>query len=59
MTATSNYTGHDRAVAKGAALADPAECEKDLKEFIGCLEDVETKSKAVSKERAAEIKIPA
>lgn len=59
MTATSNYTGHDRAAAKGGALADPAECEKDLKEFIDCLDEIETKSKAVAKERLAKIKIPA
>ena len=58
MTAVSNYTGHDRAAAKGGALADPAECEKDLKEFFGCLEDVEMKSKTVAIERATKIKSP-
>jgi energy-coupling factor transporter ATP-binding protein EcfA2 len=58
MTAVSSYTGHDRAAAKGGALADPPECEKDLKAFIGCLEQVDAKSKAASKAREAKIKAP-
>jgi hypothetical protein len=58
MTAASSYTGHDRATAKGGALADPAECEKDLKAFIKCLEDTETKSKAAAKSRDAKLKAP-
>jgi ABC-type uncharacterized transport system ATPase subunit len=41
MTAVSSYTGHDRPVAKGGALADPVECEKDLKAFIKCLDETE------------------
>src|SRR5262249_2789090 len=58
MTAVSSYTGHDRAAAKGGTLADPAECEKDLKAFTECLEQVDVKSKAASKAREAKIKAP-
>jgi energy-coupling factor transporter ATP-binding protein EcfA2 len=58
MTAVSSYTGHDRAVAKGGALADPAECEKDLTAFTQCLEEVEAKSKVAIKSRDAKLKAP-
>jgi hypothetical protein len=58
MTAVSSYTGHDRPVAKGGALADPAECEKNLKNFLECLEQADTKSKAVAKARDAKMKPP-
>jgi hypothetical protein len=58
MTSVSSYTGHDRAVAKGSALADPGECEKDLKAFVECLEQVEAKSKAAAKAREAKLKAP-
>jgi superfamily II DNA/RNA helicase len=58
MTAVSSYTGHDRAAAKGGALADPAECDKDLKAFTDCLEQVDAKSKAASKAREAKLKAP-
>jgi energy-coupling factor transporter ATP-binding protein EcfA2 len=58
MTSVSSYTGHDRAVAKGGALADPTECEKDLSAFIECLKQAEVKSKAAVKARDAKLKAP-
>jgi hypothetical protein len=58
MTSVSSYTGHDRAAAKGGALADLAECEKDLKAFVDCLDQVDAKSKMASKQREARLKPP-
>ena len=58
MTAASSYTGHDRPAAKGGALADPAECEKDLKALIKCLDETEVKSKTAAKSRDAKLKGP-
>jgi hypothetical protein len=58
MTAVSSYTGHDRAPAKGGALADPTECEKDLNAFSKCLADAEKKSRAAVKAREEKIKPP-
>jgi hypothetical protein len=58
MTAVSSYTGHDRPGAKGGALADPAECQNDLKAFTDCLDQTEAKSKAAAKARDAKLKPP-
>jgi energy-coupling factor transporter ATP-binding protein EcfA2 len=58
MTAVSSYTGHDRASAKGGALAEPSECEMDLASFTQCLDQVETKAKTASKSREAKLKAP-
>jgi hypothetical protein len=58
MTGVSSYTGHDRPAAKGGALAEPAECEKDLKAFTDCLDQTEAKSKAAAKARDAKLKPP-
>jgi hypothetical protein len=58
MTAASSYTGHDRPAAKGGALADPAECERDLKALIKCLEETDAKSKVAAKSREAKLKAP-
>ena len=58
MTAVSTFTGHDRAAAKGGALADPAECEKHLNALIACLDSVDTKSKAAKKSRDEKLKPP-
>lgn len=58
MTTVSSYTGHDRPAGKGGALADPAECEKDLDAFIDCLDQTDTKSKAAAKAREAKLKPP-
>lgn len=59
MSAVSSFTGHDKAGAKGGGLADPAECEKDLREFVGCLEEVREKSKNVAKARDLRVDPPA
>ena len=58
MTAVSSYTGHDRPAGKGGALADPAECEKDLKAFTDCLDQTDVKAKIAAKEREAKLKPP-
>jgi hypothetical protein len=58
MTAVSNYTGHDRAAAKGGALAEPTECEEDLEAFCKCLDDIEKSAKIVEKSRKAKIEPP-
>jgi hypothetical protein len=58
MTTVSSYTGHDRAAAKGGALADPTECEKDLNAFKKCLADAQEKSKAAVKARDEKLKAP-
>lgn len=58
MTAVSNYTGHDRAAAKGGALADPQECQKDFEAFTKCLADIEALAKTTEQARNAKIKPP-
>ena len=58
MSAVSSYTGHDRPAAKGGALAEPAECERDLKAFVECLAQTDTKSKAAAKSREGKLKPP-
>jgi hypothetical protein len=58
MSAVSNYTGHDKAAAKGGTLADPHECERDLDAFTKCIGDIDALAKEVAKTRAAKIKPP-
>jgi hypothetical protein len=58
MKAASNFTGHDSAAATGGALADPTECEKQLKKLVVCLDAIDIKVKAVQKSRAEKIKAP-
>ena len=58
MTTVSSYTGHDRPAGKGGTLADPTECEKDLKAFTDCLDQTEAKSKVAAKTREAKLKPP-
>ena len=56
MSEVSSYTGHDRPMGKGGALAEPTECEKHLAAFIASLDEADIKSKAAIKSRDSKMK---